>query len=92
MSANETSSDTTGQTPGGGNTASPDTSLDQMLSAAQQLQSTLSDAYEETANSIETVGAMLRQLSERSRAADSKILNIRDELQKHEDWIRNSRH
>jgi hypothetical protein len=79
----------------GGEAASPETNLDSLLSAAQQLESTVSRFAEDTENGQESLTTLLRQVSEQTTAANAGVQDVRSELrakvEKLESWIKYNR-
>ena len=88
--ANDNSGNSTQETAGG-DTASAD-GPDSLLSAAQELQSTLLRFIENTQNSQEEIATLVENASEQSAAAVRRVLTeMRSEVRKLESWIKNNR-
>jgi hypothetical protein len=79
----------------GGEPVSPEMNLDSLLSAAQQLESTVSRFAEDTENGQGSLTTLLQQVSEQTTAANAGVQDVRSELrakvEKLESWIKYNR-
>ena len=79
----------------GGEPVSLEMNMDSFLSAAEQLESTVSRFAEDTENGQESLATLLQQVSEQTAAANSGVQEIRSKLrakvEKLESWIKYNR-